>query len=263
MTDVIKQFTLDEAIARAILEPPANATASRKDDGDFIDVSFEESVRMARHGDPTTALDLKRRVGALASFMPAPRATQRYGVAGSTVDVGRFLAGEPENMVETVRARRATPVIKIAIERSVPYYVTPSDIRATGASVLAGIEALRTAGVPSEIWCTYTTNSGGYKVSSQVLVQEAGRPIDIDRLAFWACNPGSLRRIGFSIWEQEDADIRDAVGIKSGYGYGSAGSKPPGDWDEIAPGRESEVTAWLKDILTRRAGVTVVDHYRR
>jgi hypothetical protein len=162
-------------------------------------------------------------------------------------------------MVDTVRARRSSPVIRLAIERAVSFQISDSDIRATGASVLAVVEALRTAGVPSEVWVTTSVRGNGSAygtMSTQVLVQEAGRPINIERLAWWATNSGVLRRLAFAIWEQQPAAVRSAYNIGGNYGYPTKTPDEP-KFDEVAPAYEREVEQWITSVLSRRAGVTV------
>lgn len=259
MTEYIRTWTIEEALERAVRTPPSGASESRsKDHNKWGGTTFDDAVRLAREGDPESAIGLKRHLGVLASRHTAKRATSRWGESGSTVDVGAFLSGEPECMMETVPARRPAPVAKIAIERAVSWNVNPETMRATGASVLAVVEAMRTAGIPVEIWVTFTVKSwGGGLLSTQVLVQEAGRPIDLDVLAFWTVNPAAFRRVGFAIEEQEDQKVREECGISSWNGYGSPTATPQADFDEIAPANEAQVQVWVQEVLERRIGIDV------
>jgi len=260
---IIRQFTLDEALERAAVEPPANAQASRKPDTGWSGAPFDEAMKMARNGDPEAALDLNQRVGVEASIRPSSRPKLAWGETGSSVDVARYISGEPECMTETVRRRSPSPVIKIAIERGVSYHVSAEDIRATGASVLAAVKMLRTMGVPSEIWATFTFSGskGQILLSTQVLIQEAGRPIDVARLAFWTVNPAALRRIAFALEEQESSEIRNQLGVFLGGGYGNP-TTTIGDFDEIAPAHAHAVQGWIADVLSRRAGITMKEDTR-
>lgn len=248
------QFTLAEAIETARLDSFPGAS-SRKLGGGWHGESFADAMRMAEHGDKASALKLK--LGARASIRPMRRSIARWGEAGSTVDVARFLSGEPENMIETMRARRPSAVIRLAIERCVHSGTPPNTMRITGASVLTAVEGLRTSGVPAEIWSTFTT-SGKITLSIQILIQQAGRPIDIDRLAYWVVNPSALRRVAFSIMEKQPEDICKAIGIKKNGGYGMPTPVNPQGFDEVAPAREDQVTAWISDVLKRRAGVELL-----
>lgn len=263
---IIREFTLEEALEIAG-RPTTSGNSSRSDHNgrDWNGASYEASMQMAVRGDPRNAVKIKQRLGQFAKLRGTRRPTQHWDTAGSSVDMGRFLHGDPECMVETRKARRTSPVIKLAIERCITANVSPATIEATGTSVLAAVEALRTAGVPSEVWVTFTCaalhrsyGAAGDIYSLQVLIQESGRPIDIDRLAFWTCNPSALRRIAFAIEEQEPREVVKAFGFYKSAGYGYP--RPTvGDFDEIAPSAEYAVTQWLTDVMQRRAGTTLLD----
>jgi len=218
---------------------------------------------MGLDGDPESALGLNKYLGVLARVRQHTRAVTRWQEAGSMVDVAAYLAGEPECMMEMVPARRPSPVIRIAIERCVSFFTSAEEMRATGASALAIVEALRTAGVPAEIWVTFTTGWPTRKsvLSEQVLVQEPGRPIDLDRLAFWAANPAAFRRLAFALYEQEPSEIRNEFHIYTGGGYGSANSRPPNEdfFDEVAPSDSYSCERWVREVLNRRAGIELLD----
>lgn len=262
-TDLIKvsethtelHLTMEEALE--IAQRPAydedDSSRRRSDDRWHGGGSFEDHCRMAWEGDRETALMIKRQLGAVAGIHSAPRATRTLGVAGSQVDMSRFLRGDPENMVEVLRARRAAPVIKMAIERTVSSGVTTETIRQTGVSVLAVIERLRTAGVAAEIWVTFGVRQGGKTHSTQILLQETGRPIDVDRLAYWVANAGALRRIIFAIWEQLGPEFRRDFNIGGNYGYPVA--SPKERFDEVVPSDRDDAKKWIGEVLTRRAGV--------
>jgi hypothetical protein len=52
-------------------------------------------------------------------------------------------------------------------------------------------------------------------------MQDFGEYINPGRLAFWAAHPAALRRCIFRYNEQQDPEIRDRLGFKDGWGYGS------------------------------------------
>jgi hypothetical protein len=256
----IIRLTIAEAVAEAKKAPPRGSTASRERKTRWSGESFEAACKMAVEGDHASARDLSLRVGAMASIRTAKRAVQRWDVSGSSVDVGRFMAMEPECMIETVRARKPTPVLKLGIERAVFSTTSQETIRQTGASVLAAVEALRVAGVPVELWVTCSQSGDSFAtVSVQVLVQKAGRPVDKDVVAFWTVNPAAFRRIAFAVEEQMSDEERTRFHIYSGGGYGHPTTPPNKDeFDEVAPAQEYQVERWLTDVLSRRAGITLV-----
>lgn len=264
MTVRIRRFTAEEAQEQCEKEPPDSARQSREWSVKKAGETWDDAVRMAVDGDPKSARGLKKYLGVLARVRQNKRSTAHWTEAGSEVDVARFLSGEPDCMMEARRVRRPSPVLRIAVERCVPHYVSADEIRANGASVLAVVESLRTAGVPAEIWVTFsisTFKGETQHLSEQVLIQEAGHAIDLDRLAFWVGNPAAFRRLGFALYEQEPADVRNMFNIKTVGSYGSADSVPPNreEFDEVAPSWAGDIEAWVRDVLDRRAGIAVMD----
>ena len=260
----IRRMGLSDAIRIAMDESPSDARHSRKVDREWNGgVTFDEAITMASKGYRAGALRLNQRLGILTKIRENVRPKARWQTSGSQVDMGRFMSGEPDNMVEIVRVKAQAPVLRIALERAVSWSTSVEDIEATGTSVLAAVEALRTAGIPSEVWVTFTIGAwdGKSYLSTQVCVQEAGRPIDLDMLAYWTCHPSAFRRIGFSIEEKEDIDLREKFGIKMHGGYGSPANprdmKATNDFDEIAPAYARQCEEWLEELLMRRIGITI------
>lgn len=258
---IVNKHTIGEFME--IATRTSKSGSSRSKDDKWAHGSWDEAVRMAVEGYPEGAIRLKQRAGLFAKIREAKRPVARWSVAGSVVDIGRYLSGENENMVEVVRGRAQSPVLKLCIERCVSANTYAEDIENTGASVLAAVECLRTAGVPAEVWVSFTTTSWGKSTkpqnSIQVRIQEAGRPIDIDVLAYWTMHPTALRRLAFAYWEQSPTEIRDQFGFWSTNGYGGASTPANKDteFDEFAPATSYEVEQWLTDVVTRRAGITI------
>jgi hypothetical protein len=120
-----------------------------------------------------------------------------------------------------------------------------------GASVLAVVEQLRMSGIPTEIWICFTQKRDEV-MSVQVRVQEAGRPVNVDVLAFWVADPAAFRRIGFSLQEQQDAVVRSRCGIENVKNYGYATATPREGFDEYAPAYSYQVSTWIADVMARR-----------
>lgn len=265
-TERVQELTLAQALDIAEGMPEGPEGSSRNAEHGFAGAAFPDALRMAREGYPEGARRLRHAVGAMAAIREARRPQARWGPSGSAVDIGRYLSGEPDSMIDTVRAARPSPMVRIGVERVVSGATSTRDIEATGASVLFVVDALRTAGVPAEIWATFTVGqlpggSSGEVLSTRVRVQDAGRPIDLERLAFWMMHPAALRRIAFGLWEHEPESVRRAYGFVEygGYGYALRGRELSGDYDEQAPATMHEATAWVRDVLRRRIGVEVRD----
>lgn len=271
MQEFIRRHTIDEALEIAT-RPTWYGAASRREkkrgdwdeDGKWAGGSWEDAVKHAKLGNPSNTVHLDEFKNVLVSVRSTMRPAPRWDVAGSTVDVGRHMSGEPESMIDVIRSKRQSPMIRIAVERAVNAGVSPEDIRATGASVLAAVQAMRTAGIPAEIWATFTVGSSrvyGQMLSYQILVQESGRPVNLNLLAFWITSPAAFRRIVFAMEEQEPKEIREAFRFEIGGGYGRAANvkQMPSQvdhFDEIAPAYARQAEEWLVEVMSRRSGIT-------
>jgi hypothetical protein len=126
-----------------------------------------------------------------------------YAVAGAEVDMGRFLAGEPECMIEStpLRIARKGRAVRLVIPFGYRGVVEPAQAVRRGAAVVALADMLAKAQHPVEIWATRSQQFGGEgptQYHANILVQSANDPLDIDRLLFVFAHPGAYRRIGFA-----------------------------------------------------------------
>lgn len=147
-----------------------------------------------------------------------------YDVAGGEVDIGRFLAGEPEPMVEYVLAPvpRAGRVLRLQADIYQPWQIAAATIRTAGSAVVELADGLRGRGVGLEIVVTaqLTAAATGSRYETGIVVQRPNEPFDVSRLAFAIAHPGMTRRLLFSIMEHEPWEARQEFGIRSGEGYG-------------------------------------------
>jgi hypothetical protein len=252
------------SVATSLSEMPDRERSSRDEEYGFAGMTFEDAVHAATHGDHVNGELLRRKLGVLAAVRESKRPKATWQVSGSQVDTARFLAGEPESMIQVVRTNRQSPVVRILVERAQLGHISSREIVEAGAVVVLAVEALRTAGIPTEIWVSVTSAAmhssaqyGTKRVHSVLVrVQEASRPIDLDVLAFWLSSPAVQRRLAFSIRETESAANRAEWGV--GNTYGRSTSYPaPQRWDEHVPAGAANVANWFRSIMTRRVGVEI------
>ena len=126
-------------------------------------------------------------------------------------------------------------IVNIAFNMSASGSISADEMFNKGATIAALVELLERAGKRVELKGRMST-TGHDKAKTnfryQVMIKEAGEPIDVDRLAFSLAHPGCLRRLGFSIMEQASEKTQRAIGIGEwGNGYGM-----PTDWQEPEDG---------------------------
>lgn len=145
------------------------------------------------------------------------RAEQTYAMAGYHVDVGAFLANQPECFVSRVVEERNYPgrIFKIVCSVSVSAKVTPEIIIQRGAMVCALIDAIEFAGHRAEVIANSAMSAGSNQSYRQgkhkssgwfevsVMVKKPNQPLAMSDLAFCLVHPAMLRRMMFSAAEQE------------------------------------------------------------
>ncbi|MDR1840191.1 MAG: hypothetical protein LBQ93_11495 [Treponema sp.] len=155
------------------------------------------------------------------------RPKQIYSVAGYNVDVGSFMANEPECFLSREYEERNYPgqIYKIVASISFSAAITPETIIQRGAMICALIDAIEFAGHRAEVICNDASTvrerdeyrQGKYKEEGwfevSVTVKKVSQPLEMSDLAFCLAHPAMLRRIMFSAAELEGWS--DSV---SGYG---------------------------------------------
>jgi len=145
------------------------------------------------------------------------RPKQIYSVAGYNVDVGSFMANDPECFIAREYEERNYPgqIYKIVASISFSAAIKPETIIQRGAMICALIDAIEFAGHRAEVICndasTIEDNSeyrqGKYKENGwfevSVTVKKVTQPLEMSDLAFCLAHPAMLRRIMFSAAELE------------------------------------------------------------
>ena len=145
-----------------------------------------------------------------------------YDVAGSSVDIGRFLSGEPECMTESApivhssHGRAVSIVVPVSFLAEVP----PRLVRQRGAAIIALVDALARAQHPLEIWAASIIHDWGHtnRASYVVKVQAADAPLDMGRIMYALAHPSMLRRHIFSLMETEGSEFSTTFRVGHGYG---------------------------------------------
>lgn len=158
------------------------------------------------------------------------RPQQVYAIAGYNVDVGSFLASQPECFISREYEERNYPgrVYKIVSSISFSANIKTETIITRGAIICALIDAIEFAGHRAEVVCNASMSassdvdsmkgknkSWGW-LEASVVVKKSTQPLDMSDLAYCLAHPSMLRRIMFSVAELEGWS--DTV---SGYGYPS------------------------------------------
>ena len=148
----------------------------------------------------------------------------RHSVVGGSVDIARFIQGEPECMIDYVAEpqSRMGRVVKVMVNMVFSSHVNTADIIKRGVVTVALIDTLHKLGVGVEVWSESPTASQGVDkgdVGSQLVkLHDSSEMLDINNLMFGVCHPSMLRRIGFSVTEQSKWKHASKL-IQGGYGF--------------------------------------------
>lgn len=168
----------------------------------------EAIAMLAGQGCP----ELAARVRELAvEMLPQVRVTpslgEAYDVAGSQVDVARFLEGDPECMVDYVSPLGNAKTLDVYLNATVSASVPSSLIEARGAAVCAMIDALETSGTRVRLTWVIALDAleaceRGNRLILQARVKDYHAALDTDLVAFVFAHPAMLRQIGITLIEQ-------------------------------------------------------------
>lgn len=180
-----------------------------------------------------------------------------WDVAGSEVDVARYLSGEPENMIDyaPVKTPRHGRVIVLCASVSFSGSVSTRTIKRRGHTVAALAFALSRMGFAIELWADLSAQGSRITNHMRVLVKGANDELDPARIMFAFSHPAMLRGLCMPAMHSFPEDIRKALGV--GYSYGS-----PADPKQDLP----EGTIYLPSVCSDRdvpeAEAELVRHLR-
>lgn len=161
---------------------------------------------------------------ALHAIIPAAGREARwgYGPSGSSVSIGRYITGHPNNM-RTRRKRQsgAAPVLHIVINTSASCAVNGQQMANYGAAITGLVDRLENTGKRVHLDIVMVSKaSNNIRQSVGWNIKKASEHVDLAQVAFAIAHPACFRRIGFAMMERTHRDAQSAC-----YGY-SADAKP-------------------------------------
>lgn len=189
--------------------------------------TFEDAVELARNGwaagGEMIAEYTKEILPSIMSRVALPEIIHDYS-GGSTIDMGRFMEGDPEcfyiehdsEITREVNQNQGK-IIKIVVNLAVSAGISENLITARGSAVVALIDALEATGKRVELWAVCAIRYGGNQYETQIIVKRPNEPLNIDALAFTLAHPSMLRRMWFAQLENEKDG--SSFGAYGNYGY--------------------------------------------
>ncbi|AEK07647.1 hypothetical protein KNU44_gp107 [Mycobacterium phage CicholasNage] len=197
------------------------------DDLEFYGANnMQEADKMAREGLPregVKALNIAHhRVAMMAGELTRPVYEDMYATAGAYVDMGRFVSGEPECMVDynMVEERGVSKIVALILNISYSCDISAGAIRENGLALMALVEAIETQGMQAEIWTDMNAYGDGHKARTAVKLKGAGEVFDASMFMYALTHPSFLRGHIFNAMHSHPKEFCDAIGISPHGGYG-------------------------------------------
>lgn len=181
--------------------------SAREDSGGFSNTkTYSEAIHLLENGWPEGLKQVDflssraRDAQPQSSFDFSPY----HDVHGSTVDMGRYLSGDPECMIDYRIEKQAKcgRVVRVVVNAACSASMSSIDYYRRGVAALKIIDAFETAGYRCEVVAGTVSKCPQHWFSAQVTVKDPDQPLDMDRLAFFLAHPAMERRLFFRLHER-------------------------------------------------------------
>ena len=161
-----------------------------------------------------------------------------YGPAGGSVDMGRFMAGEPECMVshELVETEGSGDIITILAGGNCHFRVEAVELARWGVALAVAVDLLEANGYRVELLMNYSidrcSEMKNRTLEHVVPVKRSDEPLDVDRIIRTVVYPGFFRRTAFRAREASWHALGYAMTPKA-ISYGSSMDEASKDLQKI------------------------------
>lgn len=196
-----------------------------------LNTTFPRAASLARDGWLTQMPNVSAYLEEVTSLIHS-HALPTLDVTGESIDMGRYLDGEPECMWG--HSHEPPQMVRIVCNVTAGCNADARLLANRGIAVAAAVYALQCSGVGVALvagdWVSGKADRSLFETT--VEVNSIGEYIDPGKLAFWISHPAALRRCFFRYQEQMPESIRENFGFYFGGGYGTPVS-PPKDCDTL------------------------------
>ena len=203
-----QQFTFHSVAAFADAAEQNGPTWYSEQQPGWCGATWEETMILARMGwtdELDSALELAESAVTLADkeHMMDSFNQPVWDVTGVQVDVGAYLAGTPECMIDYPLSTTSKAGRVITLCASVIYSagLEPESVKKRGRLITALALALSRLGHNVELWADLSGSNEAGTVRHRVLVKGADDELDPARVMFAYAHPAMLRQLHFSAME--------------------------------------------------------------
>ncbi|GAA3552319.1 hypothetical protein GCM10022222_39920 [Amycolatopsis ultiminotia] len=205
--------------------PSISNPSSRREEHGWHGASWEEANRLAVDGWSVPLEETDVTVGELRESAGLSHSVTllepSWDVTGSEVDVGAYLSGVPECMVDAVprQVSRRGKVITFLVPGGYANTIGHDVIINRGLALAALCTAIIDAGHSVEIWSGLAgvlhLRKAEQRFSGVARVIAAGEPLDVGRLIFAVAHPAMLRRMWLGVWDAQPKAVASAMNADS------------------------------------------------
>lgn len=179
------------------------------------DTYLQETIDIARDAVETVEGDTT-----VDAFNPV------WDVSGSLVDVGAFVSGDPECMIEIPPAKttRFGRVVTLCASVSYSCSINEATLIARGKVITALALELSRLGIGLELYADFSATgySEGKTMHSRVLVKGPNDVLDPAKVLFAYAHPGMLRVLALTAMHGLPEKFQEALGVGMFYGMPTA-----------------------------------------
>lgn len=214
-----------------------------------------EALRLAREGWPEGLAQIKAMTARLDAKIgrAVGRPEPVHDVIGECADVGAFIAGAPEDMIDFRPADEAR-IVRLVCNVTTSAFIDTATIMRRGAIACALADAIERAGMRAEIVAAFRSEY----FTCTVVIKRADEPLNLDRAVFALAHPSMQRRLMFRMMEHEALADRRALGVENGT-YGHVKDLEPAQQGDIYfPGMRLGDLRWIDDASAERAALDML-----
>lgn len=160
--------------------------------------THDAAQRLAAAGDMRLAAEAERYLARFENAAPASFKSAWFdSINGALPNVPAFVSGSPLNMRSRRRVQDEAAPITVCVDVGANSGVTPQEVSARGAAILALVRALASRR-PVDLWACCGLDADSKRNASWTFVQIETRPLDLARAAFIFAHPAAVRHLFWS-----------------------------------------------------------------
>lgn len=176
-----------------------------------LNTDYAKAMQYARDGWDEGV----RKLEALQSNDPTYlKPVKAYGVMGDHADIGRYVTGDPFNMVRRVKERVVKPAVTLVVNVVASAGVSANEMANYGSAMAVLVDRLESRGIRVELYGAITIDGLKRKFTFTWSIKQADQPLDMAAIAFSLAHPAMFRRLLFAVIERTERDM-----VHGGYGY--------------------------------------------